>query len=103
MKYKKFASVFLVVSFLLCNISPCFAVENVKKNDKKYTHKVKKSRYKNDEFKYEYINMDWWKSFNDEYLTDYIIKAIQHNHDLKMASIAVDEYKLLLKWAIILS
>ena len=92
MKYKKFASVFLAVSFLLCNISPCFAVENTKKNDKKYTHKVKKSRYKNDAFKYEYINIDWWKSFNDEYLTEYIIKAVQHNHDLKMASIAVDEY-----------
>lgn len=92
MKYKKLASVFLTISFLLCNISPCFAVENVKKNDKKYTHKVKKSRYKDDKFKYEYINIDWWKSFNDEYLTDYIIKAIQHNHDLKMASIAVDEY-----------
>lgn len=92
MKYKKFSALFIMLSFVLCNISPCFAVENVKKNDKKYTHKVKKSRYKNDEFKYGYINIDWWKSFNDEYLTDYIIKAIQHNHDLKMASIAVDEY-----------
>ena len=92
MIYKKFASVCLAVSFMLCNISPCFAVEGVKKNDKKYTHKVKKSRYKNDGYKYEYINLEWWKSFNDEYLTNYIIKAIQHNHDLKMASIAVDEY-----------
>ena len=92
MGYKKLTAFLLTLSFLAVNVSPCFAVENIKKNDKKYTHKVKKSRYKNDEFKYEYINMDWWKSFNDEYLTDYIVKAIQHNHDLKMASIAVDEY-----------
>ena len=43
-------------------------------------------------YKYEYINIDWWKSFNDDVLEDYIIKSIKYNHDLKKASIAVDEY-----------
>lgn len=92
MKYKKLTALFLTFSFILGSTLPALSVENINKTDKKYTHKVKKSRYKDDTYKYEYINMDWWKSFNDEYLTDYIVKAIQHNHDLKMASIAVDEY-----------
>lgn len=92
MKHKKLAALFLTCSFILGSVLPAFSVENVIKTDKKYTHKVKKSRYTDDKYKYEYINLDWWKSFNDEYLTDYIIKALQYNHDLKMASIAVDEY-----------
>ena len=92
MRYKKLAALFLGCSIIFGNVLPSFSVENVVKTDKKYTHKVKKSRYNDDKYKYEYINLDWWKSFNDDYLTDYIIKALQHNHDLKMASIAVDEY-----------
>ncbi len=92
MNFKKLTVAVLLFSFGFTNALSCFAIENSSKTDKKYTHKVKKSRYKDDKYKYEYINMDWWKSFNDEYLTDYIIKAVQHNHDLKMASIAVDEY-----------
>ena len=92
MRYKKLAALFLGCSIIFGNVLPSFSVENVVKTDKKYTHKVKKSRYNDDKYKYEYINLDWWKLFNDDYLTDYIIKALQHNHDLKMASIAVDEY-----------
>ncbi len=92
MNIKKTVAAILLGGFVLINSMPCFAVEDGKKVDKKYEYKTKKSRRFDDKYKYEYINMDWWKSFNDEYLEDYIIKAVQHNHDLKMASIAVDEY-----------
>lgn len=92
MNIRKTAAAMLLGFFVLTNTLPCFAVEDVKKTDKKYEYKTKKSRRFDDKYKYEYINMDWWKSFNDEYLEDYIIKAVQHNHDVKMASIAVDEY-----------
>lgn len=64
----------------------------IEQNNKVYKYQTKKSRRFDDGYKYEYINMDWWKSFNDTNLEDYIIKAVQHNHDLKKASIAVDEY-----------
>lgn len=37
------------------------------------------------------INLDWWKEFNDDILTDYIIKALQCNHDLKLATLKIDE------------
>lgn len=86
-----------LVGFLLSNSSmPCLAINNAdngnSKTDKKFEYKNKGGRQNDAEYKYEYVNIDWWKSFNDGYLQEYIIKAIQHNHDLKMASIAVDEY-----------
>lgn len=96
MNIKKTVAAIILGGFISVNAVPVFAVEDTnkadKKVDKKYEYKVKKSRRFDDSYKYEYINMDWWKSFGDDYLQDYIIKAVQHNHDLKMASIAVDEY-----------
>lgn len=54
---------------------------------------VKKSKKPNaDAYRYDYINMDWWNNFNDPILTGYIIKAVQNNYDLKMATLAVEEY-----------
>ncbi len=38
-----------------------------------------------------YINIDWWKSFDDAILTDYILKAAESNHDLKISSLKVEE------------
>ena len=38
-----------------------------------------------------YVNIDWWKDLNDPLLTDYIIKALQNNHDLKISSLKVEE------------
>jgi NodT family efflux transporter outer membrane factor (OMF) lipoprotein len=40
----------------------------------------------------DYVNLQWWKNFNDNVLNAYIEKAVLNNHDLKMASITVDEY-----------
>ena len=44
------------------------------------------------ENKYEYVNLAWWQGFNDEYLNKYIVKAIENNKDLKMATLTIDEY-----------
>ena len=67
--------------------------QNVKKYDKyngKYNFKTEKIKPQKN--KYEYVNMEWWKQFNDEYLNDYIIRAVENNKDLKMASLVIDEY-----------
>ena len=37
------------------------------------------------------INYDWWKKFNDPYLTDYICKTVQNNHSLKSATLKTKE------------
>lgn len=92
MNINKSIAVILLGCFAFMNAMPCFAVTEVKKTDKKFEYKTKKSRRFDDTYKYNYINMDWWKSFDDANLENYIIKAIQYNHDLKAASIAVDEY-----------
>lgn len=56
-----------------------------------YASKDKKQ--KNDiNYKFNYINIDWWESFNDPMLSGYIEKAVKNNHDLKAASINVEEY-----------
>ena len=57
---------------------------------KKYYLKTEKVKpVKN---KYEYINLNWWADFNDELLNEYIIKAVENNKDLKMATLTIDEY-----------
>ncbi|MDD3237521.1 MAG: TolC family protein [Candidatus Gastranaerophilales bacterium] len=38
-----------------------------------------------------YINMAWWQNHNDEYLEDYITKALDNNQDLKIATLKVEE------------
>ena len=38
------------------------------------------------------MNLAWWANFNDEYLNDYIIRAVENNKDLKMATLTIDEY-----------
>lgn len=87
----------LLASFILTEVSPmaCLAIgnNNTTKEPKKVSiTKSHKQRAKSDEFKYEYINYAWWNNFNDPILTGYIDKAIKNNYDLKMATIAVDEY-----------
>lgn len=57
----------------------------------KIKSKVRKERI-SEEQKYSYVNIDFWHKFNDENLNEYIIKALQNNHDLKMAKYATEEY-----------
>ena len=63
--------------------------ENVKQYRKYY---LKTEKTKPAANKYEYVNMNWWSLFNDEYLNDYIIRAVENNKDLKMATLAMEEY-----------
>lgn len=105
---KKFISLAILLSFVGLQITPAEAflrtkiekntqLEQSKKVDKELYRKVqrqkdipyKKLRVKN---KYDFINMPWWEQFNDPYLTEYINKAMEHNFDLKIATLTVDEY-----------
>ena len=47
--------------------------------------------------KLDYINIDWWESYNDQYLTDYILKAVENNPDAKIASLKVEEARQAMK------
>ena len=94
-KLKKNIIALLLAGLIITEFTPlaCAIGDKSNKSPKKISiTKSHKQRAKSDEFKYEYINYKWWDNFNDSILTGYIDKAIKNNHDLKMATIAVDEY-----------
>ena len=73
--------------------TPVLAVENTNTaQPKQFKSMVKKSKKVSDDYKYAYVNMDFWNSFNDANLSSYIDKAIKNNYDLKNATLAVEEY-----------
>ena len=98
---KKILSVAMLLSILVS--SSAYAVEdktvlkagteeNIQKNIYKDIKKHKSEKVKPTKNKYDYINLAWWGQFNDEYLNDYIIRAVENNKDLKMATLTIDEY-----------
>lgn len=48
--------------------------------------------------KIEYINPCWWQNFNDPILVQYIVKAIEKNHNARQASWKVEEYRQAVKY-----
>lgn len=86
---KRFLSLAIIASFAISYTVPVMAIETV--DTGKQTHK-QITKIKPIENKYDYVNLQWWEGFNDSILNDYIIKALEHNKDLKMASLTIDEY-----------
>lgn len=93
---KKVISIALLASMLGMNFVPVFAMTNSNestKPPKQFKSMIKKSKkQKSNDYKYAYVNTVWWNNFNDVNLSEYIDKAIKNNYDLKMATLAVEEY-----------
>ena len=85
---KRLISLAIMASIALSYALPAMAIED--SNAK--TTEVKTEKIKPLENKYNYINLAWWQGFNDEYLNSYIVKAIENNKDLKMATLTIDEF-----------
>ena len=83
---KKFISLSLVIAMLSSNFLFLPAHAEIK-----FKTRINKEKI-TDEQRYAYINMEWWKEFNDENLNSYILKALENNNDLKMAKFATEEY-----------
>ena len=45
----------------------------------------------------EYLNLEWWEKFNDENLTNNLLKVYEKNYDLKNAALKVKENEQLVK------
>lgn len=86
---KKFLSFIILSSLAISYTVPVMAIES-KTTLKAKTEKSKV--VKPTEQKYEYVNLEWWKDFNDEILNGYIVRAVENNKDLKMATLTIDEY-----------
>ena len=84
---KKIISLAVMVSLMYSYSIPAIAIENTVKESKIKTEKIKPIQNK-----YEYINLQWWQGFNDRYLESYIVKALENNKDLKMATLTIDEF-----------
>ncbi len=82
---------FIALALLISLSAPAYAVEKTPVL-KAGAEQSKVKKVKPQKNKYEYINLAWWQQFNDEYLNDYIIKAMEANKDLKIATLTIDEY-----------
>ena len=92
---KKILSIALVISILGMNAMPVFAIKNDEetvKAPKQFKSMVKKNKRTGDDYKLAYVNLDYWERFNDDLLNSYIQKAVLNNYDLKMATLATEEY-----------
>ena len=92
---KKIITTALLMSMLSMTIMPAVAVSEksstIPKQFKSMISKNKKTQ-QSDDYKFNYVNMNWWGNFNDDLLNGYIEKAVLNNYDLKMATINVEEY-----------
>lgn len=92
---KKIITTALLMSMLSMTIMPAVAVSGksttTSKQFKSMISKNKKTQ-QSDDYKFNYVNMNWWGNFNDDLLNGYIEKAVLNNYDLKMATINVEEY-----------
>lgn len=92
---KKIITTALLASMLSMTIMPAVAVSGknttTPKQFKSMISKNKKTQ-QSDDYKFDYVNMNWWGNFNDDLLNGYIEKAVLNNYDLKMATINVEEY-----------
>ena len=99
MKYQKLAATIITASIFAMNLMPvaCIAKSKTIENTDKKSKKTKLIKSQVSEYRFDYINSDWWKSFNDEYLNEYIIKAVENNYDLKIATLRVEQYRQMTK------
>ncbi len=99
---KKVLSLAILLSLATSSLMPVIAIEDTVlqagaeqqkvQNDNKNNKKKKSEKIRPQKDKFQYINLGWWQQFNDEDLNNYIIKAVENNKDLKMATLTIDEY-----------
>ena len=94
---RKLVILTLLASLAAMNVMPLAAIAEDKTNTsspKQFKSMVKKNKNKkvSDDYKYAYVNTEWWAGFNDPILSDYINQAVRNNYDLKMATLNVEEY-----------
>ena len=87
---KKIITITLLASII--STTPVIAIENKTTSPKQFKSMAIKNNKTSDDYKFAYVNMNWWDNFNDDLLNSYIEKAILNNYDLKMATLSVDEY-----------
>lgn len=83
MNFKKIISLGLIAGLFSINYLPVCAHSFTRKDNVIKTQVT--------EYKFTDVNLDWWKNYNDDILEGYIVKAIDNNQDLKIATLKVEE------------
>lgn len=78
----KILKILLTLFILLCNLSV-----------------VQAKTKPNEDYRIEYLNLNWWQKYNDPVLTDYLTTAYKNNQDLKIATINVKQSEQIVKEA----
>lgn len=93
MNTKKLIAISLIAGTLGISFVPMqsFALDEKKEIKTEKLSRKEKKAIEEKQNKLNYINIDWWESYNDEYLTSYILKAISNNPDVKIATLKVEE------------
>ena len=79
MKNKKI--IFALVIILLCSFLPASA----------------RQRKEDDSYKLQYLNLDWWKTYKDDILVDYMQQAYKNNQDLKISALKTKQAEQVVK------
>ncbi|MCD7779410.1 MAG: TolC family protein [Candidatus Gastranaerophilales bacterium] len=87
---KNIPAILITAGILAGNTLPCFCIEESVDIEKVIQTNIEKIEETVNKF--DYINLPWWENFNDPYLCEYIEKAINYNHNLKIATISTKEY-----------
>ena len=90
-RLKKAISTILLASLININVAPSFAIQTTESHNES-SGLMPQSNIATNQYKYNYINLTWWKAFDDAYLTAYVKQAIDNNHSLKASSLATQEY-----------
>ncbi|MEI8377872.1 MAG: TolC family protein, partial [bacterium] len=90
MTSRKILSLIIAFSIININLLPVFSWGFLNKDKQVLNAQVS-------EYKFDYINLAWWESFDDKILKGYIVKAVEQNQDLKIATLKVEEYNQLVK------
>ncbi len=88
---KKIIATTILASFISINSMPVLALDEQNQTQQNKSF-FKKAKVESNQYKFDYINLGWWDSFGDEYLSAYIRQAVEKNHGLKASTLATQEY-----------
>ncbi len=92
---KKIIAATLLLSFITVNSMPALAINAADDTSAPKQRKslfARKAKVDKNQYRFDYVNLEWWDSFGDEYLSGYIRQAIDKNHDLKASTLVTQEY-----------
>ena len=90
---KKIIATALLLSIISMNTMPALAINSDTSTPKqKRTLFARKAKVDKNQYRFDYVNLGWWDSFGDEYLSGYIRQAIDKNHNLKASTLVTQEY-----------